>query len=894
MSRRPVPMALRSELEMPLGPLGNFPLRTIVLVALAGFPALMAIFIPVLPLEGRFVIAIMILGIAFGVSLPKLDGIWIVTYLIYKRLPLPNATTGARRVSLRTNAVWHGDAMSKDGGRPAPTKVPVWRGGISIPRLATIKDQDCDELNVGGLMRLLPGGWRGVLTIEGPTTAVFSEAYEKWNAAFMDWLSSLDCPAQIVTVVDHYSPSTAQAAFDARLRANLLGGSELVKQERDLAGMLAANSFGLKSYLILDPAAAHQSGIPRGLELADLGRGIDTRFVVVDEIVNQALRTAETFGIKAYRTPLADINKVAALTPLAAKDSLATDRAVKVDNNLHTPFVITGLPKTIAGGDIIDAVVQARSQAIISVHLYPVHPTEAKKKVTRLVRMHYSAAKSKGGGVGQVEDPIAIAEGEQMLASFAQGERAFVTSTTVDLFAPNIHEVEDAGARFCAYADAKGFVVVRPRQPGLLPALAAAPGCAPLKRSCLMTTKTVAECLVPVLGTAFNDMKQALIGVNEFTGAPAYWDCWHSNTNHNLLMLGTSGGGKSVALKTMLYRHYLAGTNFVVIDPEGEYENLIAACDGEYYSLGEHSLNPFTLALSATPEEASASISPLLSILAGDQMRDEQGRPIRYLDPADSSWLQTQLVDFLRQVAYSTGTVQAEPVLSNFVDYLDKYAAHRAVSDNDAERARKMRDRLTFYTQGSNGAIFNRRSTFAIGTRPVGIGLKAISNQFQVDLTPAMALVLTALLKTMAEAKQRLLLVIDEASALTANPDAGAVVQQIIRRGRKRATGIWMASQNLDDFVGTTLGDTMASSSAAKWILGVQESQLEAVVEAFKLSPAEARVISPARKGAGLLLTDGGVRSAVVVLVSNCLLSQVGTTPDVVDDDYHEGLEGAA
>lgn len=888
MSRRTVPLALRSELEMPMGPLGNFPIRTMILTIIFAVPALLLIFAPFLQLEVRFVAAIILVGIGFAISLPKREGIWIGTFLFYRHLPLANSL-GGRGLSTRSKVTWSGNSFVISAARSV-THLPLWRGGLSIPRVADPSVQERDALVGGGLMLLKPGGWRGVLTVEGPTIAMFSPAYEAWQSRFMNWLVSLETPAQVLTVVDHYSSAVAERAFDDRIRAKVLPAAELVHQERELAGELAARSFKLKSYLILNPAGAKVNGTPAGLDLTDFGLQPSTAFAIVREKLNQAQRTAQSFELKVAETPFTEIERLAKMTPLGSATATASERATKVGAAYHVPFAVVGLPRTIAGGDLVDAVMQARSQALISVHLNPVHPSDAKKKITKLMKTRYSASKAATGF--DVENPMVMQEGADLLALFAQGERAVVTSTTISLFGPQITEVEEAGDRLAAYLDAKGFISVRPGQPGMLPILAASPGWFPLKRSCLMTTKTAAECLVPIIGTAYGRVTDAVIGINEFTGSPAYWDCWKSQTNHNLLMLGSSGGGKSVSLKVMLYRHWLAGSNFVVIDPDNEYQQLVAATGGEFYQLGEAALNPFSLALSSTAEDAAASIAPLLSVLGGDQTRDDQGRPVRFMEPGDSAWLQTQLYEFFRQIA-NHQKIGVEPILADFIAWLDRYIASRTKSDSDMERASKIRDRLGFYCQGHNGLIFNRRSTFAIGDRPVAIGLKGVSSEFHVDLTPAMALILTALLRVMDTAKQRLLLVIDEASELTNNPDAGAVVQQIIRRGRKRATGIWMASQNLDDFLGTPLGDVLAKNSSAKWLLGVQENQVEAVKTAFNLSDDEASCLSPIRRGSGLLLTDAGARASVAVIPSPLLLALVGSTPDVVEDDY-DGDEGVA
>jgi type IV secretory pathway VirB4 component len=169
-----------------------------------------------------------------------------------------------------------------------------------------------------------------------------------------------------------------------------------------------------------------------------------------------------------------------------------------------------------------------------------------------------------------------------------------------------------------------------------------------------------------------------------------------------------------------------------------------------------------------------------------------------------------------------------------------------------------------------------------LGHKPVGIGFKALANEYAADLTPALAVVLTAIYGVLKQANQRFLIVVDEASYLTSNPDAGQVLEQIMRRGRKAGAGVWMASQKLEDFLDTPLGKTLASVSSTKWILGCQENTLNEVAEAFGLSAEEKSALNPIVKGRGVLLSDSGERAVAQLIASDQLLSIVTSSPSVV------------
>ena len=74
-----------------------------------------------------------------------------------------------------------------------------------------------------------------------------------------------------------------------------------------------------------------------------------------------------------------------------------------------------------------------------------------------------------------------------------------------------------------------------------------------------------------------------------------------------------------------------------------------------------------------------------------------------------------------------------------------------------------------------------------------------------------------------------------------------------------------MMSQQVEDFVGTDLGRTLANTAATKLIMGVEESALEMVADVFKLKPEEVSLLNPSKKGRGVLLSSGGERSGIAI-----------------------------
>src|SRR5690606_8038217 len=102
--------------------------------------------------------------------------------------------------------------------------------------------------------------------------------------------------------------------------------------------------------------------------------------------------------------------------------------------------------------------------------------------------------------------------------------------------------------------------------------------------------------------------------------------------NHNAVVLGRSGAGKSYLVKTDILRSLYRGIEQVIIDPEDEYRALTEAVGGTYIHLGAPGirLNPFDLEVHTRPDGRRTAPSDALNrrklfchtvirVLLGDQ-----------------------------------------------------------------------------------------------------------------------------------------------------------------------------------------------------------------------------------------------------------------------------------
>lgn len=108
--------------------------------------------------------------------------------------------------------------------------------------------------------------------------------------------------------------------------------------------------------------------------------------------------------------------------------------------------------------------------------------------------------------------------------------------------------------------------------------------------------------LIPISTPNLSHDKGIFIGRNIYTNAPVYIDIFCGSPtlpNPHVFICGTSGGGKSVALKTLTARNIATtGCGAFFIDVEGEYSNLTKMLGGKVIKIEQGKpagINPFEL-----------------------------------------------------------------------------------------------------------------------------------------------------------------------------------------------------------------------------------------------------------------------------------------------------------
>jgi conjugal transfer ATP-binding protein TraC len=863
-----VPLALRAEIRLPVGPV-ELPLRAVI-VMLAVAPSALLLFALPLSLTYQIGGAIMLLGMASAISRPNREGVWIGTWLFYRCLDplLTRVIAGGRPEATSLRRVGVHLRMSSRRREPlrGPWGLARW---TCLPRVREVGP---------GLFRRIPGGWSAVLELSGPRDAPLTEGYARWALAVVDWLAAVGCAAQVYTEASHVDRSQAQQAFEEGVRRER---SVLVDFERDLAGRVAETSLSVRQYVVLTPRLVQSDGFPLPNRLRTLSRAADAGHDEAERIRDLALRQAETLRISVRPVDEDRVPELLRRTPVGCDDATFLDGEATIGNRHLRYGAVIELPGKVHAGAVMAAIIRSRVRGSFSFHLFPVQTTDARRELRRQRTLYEAMWRRSASADVEMLYQHTRALDEQLLSKETTAVRIGL-SLCVEADTPD--GADHAFERLRTALSDEDMPVERVTAATVVAAAAAAPGGLPLSRTLFLTTADVAAFLLPGQGTAFGEPARPLIGIDAATAAT----CWYSvfdRDNYSALILGSSGAGKSVASKTLLVRHFLQGADVLVVDPESEYGPVITALGGEYTELGEQSLNAFAIDPSISAEEAAGWVTRMLSVMAGEERDYRNNRPVRSLPAQDMAWLFREVVNFIQSWRAARGG--DEPVLSDFCAHLEGPAMERARRlgvDGRTKRCADVAERLRAYTQGAQGGVFDRPSTASLTGRAVGIGLYRLANQLRSDLTPALAFVLAALLGELRKMNRRRIILIDEAHRVLADPDAGEVLADVVRTSRKRGAGVWMASQSIRDFLSSgsgdrpTPGEVLATVAATKLVLGVEHGLENGVQEAFNLSRRELAAITTQRRpGRGILIAESE-RAIVDILPGDHLMPVVETS----------------
>ncbi|MHB1499758.1 MAG: VirB4 family type IV secretion system protein [Candidatus Dormibacteria bacterium] len=364
-------------------------------------------------------------------------------------------------------------------------------------------------------------------------------------------------------------------------------------------------------------------------------------------------------------------------------------------------------------------------------------------------------------------------------------------------------------------------------------------GADPLEWKRDMTAGALAAA-IPFMRAGLSGSEGALLGPSLVSRELVFVDPFAArNPNFNVVVLGTSGAGKSFTAKLLAARLLLQGVRIRCVDPAGEYHHLAALLGGDSWQLGSapgSGLNPLGPApKSADPVGAERRASQALPVLERLASPRSAGS---HLDDADLEQLEAALLEVMRRDP-------AGACLRDLVATL-----------HDAG-ARAMATRLHRFTVGLEQGFFDGASR-AADSDFATISLRELRHDREHLLTALVTLVLVYLEAELEEQSGRPhLLLVDEAEVLLDSERSARALEGLTRRLRKLGAGLVVLSQVVEDFLTSPVGNVIIRNCHTKLLLRQEEVAMPALREAFGLSGVECDLLLSSDPGCGLIMVGG-------------------------------------
>ncbi|MEV0538400.1 PrgI family mobile element protein [Nocardia salmonicida] len=549
-------------------------------------------------------------------------------------------------------------------------------------------------------------------------------------------------------------------------------------------------------------------------------------------------------------------------------------RHLEIGSDWTATLAVTGYPREVTAGWLAP-LLSHPGRVEVAVHIDPVDPVTAATRLRRQ-QARLESSRMQDLGRGRLTDPqidVAVEDAADLSARVARAEaRLFRVGVYLTVHAESETELADevAAVRALAasllvdtctlsYRAAQAWATTLPLGLDLIgvqrtfdtTALAAAfPFDSPQ-----LPAADPAQAARPQGVLYGRDAASGLLFVDRF-GPEAH--------NHNLVVLGRSGAGKSYLVKTEILRALYRGIEQVVIDPEDEYRRLCESVGGANIRLGAPGvrLNPFDLEVHTRADGHRSApadtvlrrklfLHTLIQVLLEDQTPAQRSA----LDAAlAATYVAAGITD-----DPATWTRPA-PTLSGLRDQLDRLATPAAT-----ELAAGLHPYLG---EGAYAGLIDGPTT----TEPEG-GLIVFSlRELPEELkTIGTLLVLDATWRRVSNPGQRRprMITVDEAWLLMRQPAGAQFLFRAAKSFRKYWAGLTVATQDVADVCSSELGRAIVSNAATQILLRQAPQAIDEVATAFHLSDGEQQFLLSAARGSGLLAVGGTDRAVFGSLASH-------------------------
>lgn len=363
-----------------------------------------------------------------------------------------------------------------------------------------------------------------------------------------------------------------------------------------------------------------------------------------------------------------------------------------------------------------------------------------------------------------------------------------------------------------------------------------------------------------------------------------------NRNNANMIMLGTSGSGKSTAAKLMLRTNIRNGHKIVAIDPEGELEDMTRLYGGDFIDLGKGGrygmINPLEVIVDADEEDIAAGLGYTILTRTLQSLKAF----MKYYSPDIEEDVLTLFSEVL-QDTYARYKITADTDFSKFTseDYPtfdDVYATikGRLLSMTERTREREVMERLELKIRPLTKELryyFTGHTTVQPDSDFIVFNIKELMN---TDANIKNALFFNILKHAWGlclDKSTNTVLMVDEAHTLLAdrNTLGAEFLAQVQRRSRKYNTGTIIITQQPTDFASPEVivhGKAIFDNASYYLVMGLKKQAVEDLSRLIDLNDQEKESIKRYNQGEALFVC-GSRRMRINVIVTPEELESFGS-----------------
>ncbi len=365
----------------------------------------------------------------------------------------------------------------------------------------------------------------------------------------------------------------------------------------------------------------------------------------------------------------------------------------------------------------------------------------------------------------------------------------------------------------------------------------------------------------------------------------------HNRNNANMIILGTSGSGKSTAAKLLLRTHIRNGCKVVAIDPEGELEEMTSKMQGDFIDLGKGGkfgmINPLEVILEADEDEIKDGLGYTVLTKTLQFLKAF----MKYYDPTITEDVLTMFSEIaqltyqrfgisfesdfssLNSMQYPTFSDLYETLVRRLEAYGDQVTHERDILEKLELKVRPLVKELKFYFDGHT--TITARSNFIVFN---------IRDLMNADANIRNALFFNILKYAWSHCLDKSInsiLYVDEAHILlSGNNTIGAdFLAQIQRRARKYNSGTLLITQQPSDFAEPTIitqGKAIFDNASYYLIMGLKKQAAEDLGQLIDLNDQEKESIKKYNQGEALFVC-GSRRMRIDVILTEAELDSFGS-----------------